>query len=86
VIVCHCNVILKREIEGAVRSLLAADPSAPLEPQHVYRELEKRGRCCGCFPTVTAIVSQLLTNALKEVDATALGRVSPLEELLPKEG
>lgn len=84
-IVCHCNVILRREVQDTVRRLLAADASAPLEPQHIYRELQKRGRCCSCFPTVTSIVSQLLADAMKEVDATALGRVSPLEELLPKD-
>lgn len=84
-IVCHCNVILRTEIEEAVRRLLAADPGAPLEPQFVYRELRKRGRCCGCFPTVTAIVAELLADAMREVDGAGLGRISVLEDILPKD-
>lgn len=85
-IVCHCNVILKRDIEDAVRRLLAADPGAPLEPAHVYRELQKRGRCCGCFPTVRSIVREVLEDALREVDAAAVVRLSPLRKLLPEDG
>ncbi|MEM6761384.1 MAG: hypothetical protein AAF615_00775 [Pseudomonadota bacterium] len=62
-IVCHCNVILRAEILTVAETLLAADPGAPLEPRHIYRELEKRGRCCGCYPTVMKIIDDFLTAA-----------------------
>ncbi|GAB5375658.1 MAG: hypothetical protein AcusKO_21200 [Acuticoccus sp.] len=84
-IVCHCNVILKREIQEAVRSLLARDPSASLEPQYVYKELQKRGRCCSCFPSVAAIVSDLLADAMNDVDGVELSPASPLKQLMPKD-
>ncbi|MBJ3774600.1 (2Fe-2S)-binding protein [Acuticoccus mangrovi] len=84
-IVCHCNVIVKAEIEDAVRRILAEDPAGRLEPQYVYRELQKRGRCCGCFPSVNRIVDELLAEAMKEVDGTTFGRVSMGGHLLPKD-
>ncbi len=65
-IVCHCNVIARRQIEDAVREILARDAGAPLNPQHIYRELGKRGKCCGCFPQVERVVEQMLAAALQE--------------------
>lgn len=67
-IVCHCNVILRAEIQDTVRTILSADPSAPLEPQYIYRELQKRGRCCSCFPSVETIVTELLEDAMSDID------------------
>jgi bacterioferritin-associated ferredoxin len=64
VIVCHCNVIAVREIEAAIRDILARDPGAPLSPPAIYRELGKRGRCCGCFPQVEQVVEKLLATVL----------------------
>ena len=85
-IVCQCNVILKREIQDAVRSILARDPAGGLEPQLVYRELQKRGRCCSCFPTVAAIVDELLADAMKDIDGVTLSSsASPLNMLMPKD-
>jgi len=85
VIVCHCNVILKREIEDAVRSILGRDPGASLEPQLVYFELQKRGRCCSCFPTVAAIVEDLLADAMNDVQGVDLASASPLRQLMSKD-
>lgn len=67
-IVCHCKVVKRAQIVEAVRDLLAADPSAPLEPQHVYKELQRRGRCYGCFPTVRSIVVEILEGAMLDVE------------------
>ena len=75
-IVCHCNVIADTEIEAAVRAILARDPGAPLEPQWVYRELQKRGRCCGCFPQVERLVANLLASAMAGIDSDALSAES----------
>lgn len=62
-IVCHCNVIKRAEIESSIRELLAEDPSACLRPQSVYKMLQKRGKCCGCFPQVESIVETVLKSA-----------------------
>lgn len=67
-IVCHCNVISCGEIRQAVHRLLADDPAARLHPHDVYRALEKRGRCCGCFPSVEALVSGILEGACADVE------------------
>ncbi|WP_226583413.1 (2Fe-2S)-binding protein [Acuticoccus sediminis] len=68
-IVCQCNVIKRNEIRSAVFSILAADPSGRLEPQYIYRELQKRGRCCSCFPLVASIVEEMLNEATKAIDS-----------------
>lgn len=85
-IVCHCNIIKRAEITQAVRDILAADPSAPLEPQHIYKELQKRGQCCGCFPAVRNIVCDVLDAAMSEMgDFHALAIPQAGEErLMPK--
>ena len=67
-IVRQCNIIKRAEIREAVRAILAADPSGRLEPQYIYRELSKRGRCCSCFPTVASIVEEMLQEAMAEVE------------------
>ena len=55
-IVCHCNLITRSEIEAVITSLLDRDPWQLIVPLQVYREMEKRGRCCGCFPNVVDII------------------------------
>ncbi|UOM37204.1 bacterioferritin-associated ferredoxin [Acuticoccus sp. I52.16.1] len=76
-IVCHCNIIKRTEIREAVRSILAADPSGRLEPQYVYRELQKRGRCCSCFPLVSSIVEEMLQEAMHEIENPVFGARAP---------
>ncbi|WP_075222856.1 (2Fe-2S)-binding protein [Acuticoccus yangtzensis] len=71
-IVCHCNIIKRNDIREAVHAILAADPSGRLEPQYIYRELQKRGRCCSCFPLVASIVDEMLAEAMTLVDSPAL--------------
>ena len=55
-IVCSCNVIVRREIEGLIERLLADDPYAVLTPNLLYHRLGRRGKCCGCFPHVSRIL------------------------------
>lgn len=55
-IVCHCNVISRREIEEVVDRLLADDPYCVITPGRIYHRLGKRGRCCNCFPLVVQIL------------------------------
>ncbi|MBA4781607.1 MAG: (2Fe-2S)-binding protein [Rhizobiales bacterium] len=55
-IVCHCNYISTEEIEAVIMDLLETDPWQLIVPLQVYHQLEKRGRCCGCFPNVVNII------------------------------
>lgn len=55
-IVCHCNLIREDEIETAIVGMLDQDPWQLIVPLKVYHELNKRGRCCACFPNVVDII------------------------------
>lgn len=55
-IVCHCNIVTSRDIEEAVRGLLESDPWIHLTPGSVLHALEKRGKCCGCFPALVEVM------------------------------
>lgn len=55
-LVCHCNIITEKEVEAAILSLLEADPWQLVVPAKVYHTLQKRGRCCGCFPNVVETI------------------------------
>jgi hypothetical protein len=55
-IVCHCNVIADAELIDVIDQLLAAERWQLITPVMVYHELGKRGRCCGCFPTVVDLI------------------------------
>jgi hypothetical protein len=80
-IVCHCNVISEREIEATVERLLHDDPWRLIVPVQVYHELEKRGRCCGCFPNVVDIIVRV-TTAFHERQATPQAEIFSLVERL----
>lgn len=58
-LVCHCNVISEKDIREVITALLQDDPWALIVPAKVYRELGKRGRCCGCFPNVVDMITTL---------------------------
>lgn len=60
-IVCSCNIIRRSEIEGAILGLLEDDPWQVIVPLQVYHTLEKRGKCCGCFPNVVGIIVEQTT-------------------------
>jgi hypothetical protein len=55
-ITCHCNYITDKEIEDVVLGFLREDPWQLVVPNKVYHEMSKRGRCCGCFPSVVDII------------------------------
>lgn len=59
-IVCHCNVLTKDMISEAINDLVDDDPYRLITPGVVYRELGKRGKCCGCFPQVVQLIVQRL--------------------------
>lgn len=55
-LVCQCNIISSDEIRTTIRSLLAQDAWQLITPLQVYHLLNKRGRCCGCFPEVVDLI------------------------------
>jgi hypothetical protein len=55
-ITCHCNIITEAEIEQTIVSLLDEDRWQLIVPAKLYHALEKRGKCCRCFPNVVDIV------------------------------
>nr|WP_250808080.1 (2Fe-2S)-binding protein [Neorhizobium tomejilense] len=55
-ITCHCNYVTDMEIADVVRRFLAHDPWQLIVPNKVYHEMGKRGKCCGCFPSVVDII------------------------------
>jgi hypothetical protein len=55
-LICHCNVISEKEIEQTIVDLLDEDAWQLIVPAKVYHRLQKRGRCCGCFPNVVETI------------------------------
>ena len=56
VLVCSCNMITAEEIRNVINELLEPDPWRLIVPVQVYHAMQKRGRCCGCFPRVVDII------------------------------
>ena len=55
-LVCSCNFITDKEIVDVINSLLDEDCWQLIVPAKVYHAMQKRGRCCGCFPNVVDII------------------------------
>ena len=55
-LICHCNVITEKEIEQTILDMLDEDAWQLIVPAKVYHRLQKRGRCCGCFPNVVETI------------------------------
>jgi bacterioferritin-associated ferredoxin len=83
-IVCHCNVITDAEIATEIEAMLAVDEWQLIVPLKVYHALEKRGRCCGCFPQVTSLIIQT-TEAWHQRKATPQAEIICLVERLREE-
>ena len=75
-IVCSCNVIMKKEIEGVVTDLLDQDAWQLITPGVVYHAMKKRGRCCGCFPNVISIIVDVTERYHRDLE-------TPDEKILP---
>lgn len=61
-LVCQCNLITTRDIEDIVISVLDDDPWQLVVPARIYRELGKRGQCCGCVPNLVDIIIKVTEN------------------------
>jgi len=55
-ITCHCNIITESEIEQVILDMLDEDCWQLIVPLKVYHAMEKRGKCCRCFPNVVDII------------------------------
>lgn len=55
-LVCSCNLITDKDIKEAIISLLDEDCWQLIVPGKVYHAMQKRGRCCGCFPNVVDLI------------------------------
>ncbi|MCO6180490.1 MULTISPECIES: (2Fe-2S)-binding protein [Ciceribacter] len=64
-LVCSCNYITDTEIKDVINQLLDEDCWQLIVPAKVYHAMAKRGRCCGCFPTVV----DLIINTTEEYHA-----------------
>ena len=73
--VCSCNLITDKDIKEAITSLLDEDCWQLIVPGKVYHAMQKRGRCCGCFPNVVDII----VKTTEEYHAT---RASEGEEIV----
>lgn len=58
-IVCSCNYISKSDIEGVVRGFLDDDAWQLITVGKVYHALQKRGKCCGCFPNAIGVIVEV---------------------------
>lgn len=85
-LVCHCNLITQNEIEAAIVEMLDEDPWQLIVPAKVYHAMEKRGRCCGCFPNVVETIIRVTEDYHSQSDnhdadiVTHLDRVRALRE------
>lgn len=55
-LVCSCNYITDQDIREVITQLLDEDCWQLIVPAKVYHAMSKRGRCCGCFPTVVDLI------------------------------
>lgn len=67
-LVCSCNFITDKDIRDVITSFLDEDPWQLIVPGKVYHAMEKRGRCCGCFPNVVDLIVETTTNYHKALN------------------
>ena len=80
-LVCHCNLITEKEIEETIVELLDRDPWQLIVPAKVYHSLQKRGRCCGCFPNVVETIIRVTELYHARSEADGLDVVSHLDRV-----
>ncbi|MEM6463881.1 MAG: (2Fe-2S)-binding protein [Pseudomonadota bacterium] len=68
-ITCHCNIITQREIEQTIVSMLDQERWQLIVPAKIYHALEKRGKCCRCFPNVIDIIIRTSDAYHARIDA-----------------
>ncbi|MGB3386393.1 MAG: (2Fe-2S)-binding protein [Pseudaminobacter sp.] len=80
-LICQCNLITQKEVEEAIVALLDADPWTLIVPAKVYHSMQKRGRCCGCFPNVVETIIRVTENYHSRLEANGIDVVSHLDRV-----
>jgi bacterioferritin-associated ferredoxin len=80
-LICHCNIITEKEIEATIIALIAQDPWSLIVPAKVYHALQKRGRCCGCFPNVVETIIRVTEAFHSHSEAKSEDIVSHLDRV-----
>lgn len=80
-IVCSCNLIVKKEIVETIRALLDEDEWRLIVPLQVYHAMRKRGKCCGCFPGVVDIIVETTEAYHRERETPDCEVVSLIDRL-----
>lgn len=79
--VCSCNIITDKDIRDVIISLLDEDCWQLIVPGKVYHAMNKRGRCCGCFPTVVDIIVQTTQDYHSARESNGIEIVDFMERL-----
>jgi hypothetical protein len=74
-------MITEKEIEEAILQLLQRDPWGLIVPAKVYHWLQKRGRCCGCFPNVVETIIRVTESYHSRSEACGDEVVSHLDRV-----
>ena len=80
-LICHCNIITEKEIEQTIIGLLDQDPWQLIVPAKVYHAMQKRGRCCGCFPNVVETIIRVTESYHSRLEANGMDVVSHLDRV-----
>lgn len=80
-IVCSCNYITKNDIEGVVRGFLNADAWQLITVGMVYHALQKRGKCCGCFPNAISVIVETSAQWHREQKSPEAEIISLLDRM-----
>ncbi|WP_109666768.1 (2Fe-2S)-binding protein [Mesorhizobium loti] len=80
-LICHCNIITEKEIEQTIIGLLDQDPWQLIVPAKIYHAMQKRGRCCGCFPNVVETIIRVTENYHARSEASDVDIVSHLDRV-----
>ena len=81
-IACHCNIITEAEIEQVIISMLDEDRWQLIVPAKVYHALQKRGKCCRCFPNVVDIIIRTTDAYHTRFDTSDVDMISYRSRLL----
>ena len=80
-LICQCNILTEKEIEQAIVALLDQDPWQLIVPAKVYHAMQKRGRCCGCFPNVVETIIRVTEDYHSRLQASGVDIVSHLDRV-----
>jgi len=80
-LICSCNVIDQKQIEETVWAMLEKDCWQLIVPGKVFREMEKRGRCCGCFPNVLETIIEVTELYHREHNQDENASISHLDRV-----